>query len=205
MESFMEEKHEKRLQGSPHTKEEEGHMMRRFLCLAVACMLALLVVSVSNVSAIGLSKIENTEWLVSTTWIWYTPEGYYDGAAAGGDAIMYIGTPESGAGMAWESMVNSFEGWGAGLQGQLTLDAFTYNATTNILKSTSGSAAWPLGDGFYAYQGPLTGKITFSSTKAFTGTVTIVHEDGSSLVISLSGKKLGQFPAPLATHGLKFR
>jgi len=169
--------------------------MRRALCLAVACILALVVVSVSNVSAVGLKKIQYTEWLVSTTWTWYTPEGDYYLAAAGGDAIMDIGAPEEGAGMAWESLVNSMTGFGAGLQGAMGLYEYTYNATTNLLKSTYGYVEWPLGDG-YSYEGELIGKITFSSAKAFTGKVTIVDLDGSRLEISLKGKKLGQWTGP---------
>ena len=169
--------------------------MRRALCLAIVCILALAVVSVSNVSAVGLNKIQYTEWLVSTTWTFYTPEGYYDGAVAGGDAIMYIGAPEYGADMAWESLVNSMTGWGAGLQGAMGLDGYTYNPTTNLLKSTYGYVEWPLGDGLY-YEGELIGKITFSSAKAFTGKVTIVEPDGSRLEISLKGKKLGQYTGP---------
>jgi len=170
-------------------------MMRRALCLAIVCILALAVVSVSNVSAVGLNKIQYTEWLVSTTWTWYTPEGYYDGAAAGGDAIMYFLTPEEGAGMAWESLVNSMTGWGAGLQGAMGLDGYTYNPTTNLLKSTYGYVEWPLGDG-YSYEGELIGKITFSSAKAFTGKITIVEPDGYKWEISLKGKKLGQYTGP---------
>jgi hypothetical protein len=170
-------------------------MMRRSLCLAVMCMLALVVVSVSNVSAMGLNKIQYTEWLVSTTWTWYTPEGYYNAAAAGGDAFMYIGSPEETAIMEWESTVNSFDGYGAGYQGDLRLYGYTYNATTNVLKSTSGYAEWPVGEGFYSYEGDLIGKISFSSATAFTGNVTIVEEDGSKLVISLKGKRLGQYTA----------
>ena len=180
-------------------------MMRRCLCLVIAFMLALVFVSVSNVSAIGLTKIQYTEWQVSTTWTWYTSEGNYDAAATGGDAIMFIGSPEDMASMSWESLVNSYEGWGAGLQGSMQLYGYTYNATTNILKSASGYAEWPVGQMFYSYEGELNAKFTFSSANAFTGKVTIVHEDGSSLVISLNGKKLGQFPAGPAPNRLKYR
>ena len=166
--------------------------MRRSFWLVVACMLTLAVVSVSDVSAIGLNKIQNTEWLVSTTWTWYTPEGNYDGAAAGGDAIMRIDAPEVGATMAWVSMVNTWDGWGAGLQGVMTFNGYTYNTTTNVLKSTYGFAEWPVGEGF-TYEGELTGKITFSSANAFTGSVTFVDLDGYAWEISLKGKLLGRF------------
>jgi hypothetical protein len=166
-------------------------MMRRSFCPAVAFMLALVVVSASNVSAIGPNKIQNTEWLVTTTWTWYSAEGYYEGAAAGGDAFMKIGLPEDPLLMTWKSTVNSF-----GLimdQGYMELHGYTYNATTNILRSTSGYAEWPVGDNFYAYEGDLIAKITFRSANAFTGNVTIVNSFGFyKLVISLNGKRLGQ-------------
>ena len=167
--------------------------MRRSLCLAVACMLALVVVSVSNVSAIGLNKIQYTEWLVSTTWTWYTPEGYYNGAAAGGDAIMGIASYEEGADIEWESLVSSSY-VGSAIKGDISLNGYTYDATTNVLKSTYGSVQW---DDF-SYEGELSCKITFSSANAFTGKVRIIFDEfGNSLVISLQGKKLGQYNTDL--------
>ena len=75
----------------------------------------------------------------------------------------------------------------------MALDGYTYNATQNVLKSTYGIAAWPVGEAFEDYEGGLIAKVTFSSATAFTGNVTIVKEDGSRLVISLNGKRLGKY------------
>ena len=169
--------------------------MRKILWLVVACIFALGLVSVSNVSALGLNKIQDTEWLVSMTFRWYTSEGDYDGAVAGGDAIMEIGEPGHGVFIAAVPMVNSLTGWGLGSQGVIDLYEYTYNPTKNLLKSTSGFVG-VFFDGVPSYEGDLIAKITFSSSKAFTGSIVIVEPDGYRWEISLKGKKLGKWTGP---------
>jgi len=178
-----------------NTPKEEEEMMRKTLCLVVACIFALGLVSVSNVSALGLSKIRYTEWLVSMTLKWYTPEGDYDGAVAGGDTWMIIGEPEEGVAMTAVPLVNSFTGWGLGSQALIELDGYTYNATKNRLKSIYGYVG-VMFDGLPEYEGDLIAKITFSSSKAFTGSIVIVEPDGYRWEISLKGKKLGKWTGP---------
>jgi len=183
-----------------NTPKEEEEMMRKTLWLVVACLLALVIVSVSNVSALELKKIKYTEWLVSMTAKLSTLEGDYIGAYAGGDAILDIGDPADGVYMRAVPLVNSFTGWSLGSEGEVALyTGYTYNPTKNRLKSTYGYVA--IDDpviGLYEYDGELICKITFSSSKAFTGSIVIVDDVGSvRLVISLKGKKLGKWTGPL--------
>jgi len=176
--------------------------MKKILCLMFACMLALVFLSGSHVSALGINKIQGTEWLVSTTVKFYTSGGDYDGAIAGGDGIMDIVDPATGFAIMEDApLVDSTYGATDGSIGVIWIGDGSYKPTLNLLKANSCLLAFDLlGDGppnDVEYSGPCIATIVFSSAKAFTGSIVIDDIDGAGTraVIKLKGKKLGQYPA----------
>ena len=169
--------------------------MRKALCLVLACILALVFVSASNVSALGIGKILYAEYLISAKIKFFDDTGAYDGGAGGGDGIVYIG--DSDVDIAYAFLVDSFDMAVPGSTAWFTLYDYTWNSTKSLLKSFAIDMDVYDPDGLLidSYSGPCVAKITFSSAKAFTGTITITI-DGSKMVITIKGKKFDQWPGP---------
>jgi len=165
--------------------------MRKALCLAVVCIFALVVVSVSNVSALGKGKILYAEYLITAKLKFFDPTGAYDGGAGGGDGIVYIDDTWVWGDYAF--LVTSDEAV-PGSTAEFTLYDYTWNATKSLLKSIDCDVDVydPDGNPIYSYSGLCAAKINFRSAKSFTGTLTFI-DAGSETVLTIKGKKLGQY------------
>jgi hypothetical protein len=166
--------------------------MRKALCLSVVCIFALVVVSVSNVSALGKGKILYAEYLITATVKFFNEvTGDYEGGIGGGDGIVYI--DDTWVDGAHAFLVNSEFG-AVGSTVWFALYDYTWNATKSLLKSSDCEVEVydPDGNPIYSYSGLCAAKITFSSAKSFTGTLTFI-DAGSETVLTMKGKKLGQY------------
>jgi hypothetical protein len=172
--------------------------MRKILCIVVACILALVFASVSNVSAFGAGKIRYTEWLVSTTVRWYDDAGDYQFAMAGGDSYLYIEDEARGGWIESFPLVATLWGGDPGSWGEIWFYPYTWKGDKNLLKAYYAEVYFEdsVGNPWEDWADVAKVMLTFSSTTAFKGTITIVHPDGSRCVITLKGKRLGKYAGP---------
>ncbi len=172
--------------------------MKKILCIAVACILTTVFALATDVSAIDVTKIQNTDWDVTVT------SKYYDAAtgnylASGvGRSISRIDSASSTVEIYYAELVD------LGLErlyseGGMSLNPYTYDPTTNKLKSTGCNLSFTdtAGNALFNFSGACNAVITFTSTTTgltLSGTIKIPSlASGVNAVITVSGKKLGKY------------
>jgi opacity protein-like surface antigen len=167
--------------------------MKKMLCMVVAFIMAVVFASATDVSALDLEKIQNTDWETKITSKWYdVASGNYVGAGVG-QSVARIDS------FSVQLHFADFVDWGLGnlyLRGVIGLYNYTYNPTTNRLKSTECVLQYiDLNNtSVYVYSGLCDTIITFTTNKTFGGTITLTDTSiGKNNVITITGKKLGKF------------
>jgi opacity protein-like surface antigen len=175
---------------------KEGKDMKKILCIAVVCIMAIVFASSTDVSALDLEKIQNTDWDTKVTSKWYdAASGNYVGAGVGQSVARIL---SNNVQISAADFVDSvFANWY--LRGGTGLINYTYNPNINRLKSTECSLLYTdlNNNTVYSYSGLCDAKITFTTTTTgitFEGTITFTDTvGGRKNITAIKGKKLGKF------------
>ena len=162
--------------------------MKKILCIIVACIMATVFVSASDVSAAsvwGPILQKNTDWDTKVVAKLYV-DGEYVGAGVGqGITRIYKNHVEVVSAVFVDSaMMEPFLDFFA------VLNNYTYNRNSII------STQCDIDYGFFSYSGFCKAEITIKKGKIIKGTITFT-DNGDKVVITLKGEKLGKFTSPI--------
>lgn len=177
--------------------------MKRILFLLVACIMATGFLASSEVLAVDLTKLPNTEWSMKGIATKYNADGYY-GSAVISQGMLFISNPADGvltvhnvsSDMYFSILGLLTEFYCSELLKPYTLGVDKIKSTTCTLNCID-AAGNPL---FSAYSGACNAKIVFSSGTDFTGTISVTDYWGAGLpwVFTITGKKVGKYPSTIS-------
>jgi len=177
--------------------------MKRILFFLVACIMVAGFLSVSDVLAVDLTKLPNTEWSMEGIATKYNADGY-GGSGIISQGIVLFEDAATGAiaihNVASDGLITilggMFEPYCLTLLGP-----YTINADLNRIKSTSCELSCyddELNLKIGPYSGACVAKINFATETAdFAGTISLTDFFGTGLpwVFTITGKKLGRYPS----------
>jgi len=185
------------LKGSSE-RNKEGEIMKRGIYIAVVCIMAMVFLSVSDVSAIDISKLIGNEYYFTGSGVTYVG-GNYAGAAVG-EGMVVIGDPGSGI-QAVVTAITDFSAWMMYGQFQYycAIQTGPYTPSIDNLKFTSDTcAATCIGqDGvteIMNYSGACNAKLKFQGQKQVKMTISFSPQAGVEIVYTTQGTKMGKYP-----------
>jgi hypothetical protein len=175
--------------------------MTRILCLVISCILALVLLSASDVSAINISKIIGNEYHVKGLATSYS-DGSYTGTAVA-EGMMVIKEPEDGV-LAVTTVITDLSStlmYGV-YQYYCTFQFGPYEQKGNRLTSDT-CAIDCIGPDYSTpilnYDGDCDFTINLQGEKKLKSTVEFTTDEGVEMVFTGQGEKLGQWTTPLPT------
>ena len=172
--------------------------MKKSLCIAAVCIMAAVLLSVSDVSAINITKLIGNEYYFTGSGVTYAG-GNYAGSAIG-EGMLVIGDPSAGA-QAVVTSVTAFSGWVMYGQFQYycAFQLGPYTPSIDNLKFTSNTcAANCIGqDGvteIMNYSGACNAKLKFQGQKKVKMTISFSPQAGVEMVYTAQGVKMGKYP-----------
>ncbi len=171
--------------------------MKRILCIAIACILASVVVSASDVSAININKIIGNEYYFEGTGTTYAG-GNYAGSAVG-EGMMVINASDSVPAivMVITSITDlSVRQLYGEFQYYCDISFGTYTQRGNQLKSDTCTALCTGQQGtlIMDYTGPCDATINLQGRKKLNATISVTPSEGVVMVYTGKGKLLGTYP-----------
>lgn len=184
--------------------------MKRISTTVIVCALILVSASISDVLAVDTTKLEQKEFKLTGTAKRYDADGY-DGSGQITQGTLLFGNPDQGVIAAHNIASDLMISLGGGFfELYSILELGPYTPGVDKIKSTECTMSiydQTLTELMTYGPGPCDAKIVFSSTNAFTGTITIPDfwDIGVPYVLTVSGKFAGKYPLMVKTPGTSLR